>query len=154
MKLKDAITYYELTGTDFIADMNEYFEVLRAFDNGVVSNDFMDITERFIGNLTELSVVNQLSITEPKKLLEYYCHTIPREKVNEDEFKAVPLGDSSFKKKRSEENVVIKILSSFLANNTNIQQFFDIELELLLEIIEKANEINEESKKKNKRGLD
>lgn len=159
MKLKDAIRYYELTGHDIFSDMKkqkEYMKFLMLdFD---LPNDFTEVIETISDNLLILwadshEVTNETTLPTSEELAHVYLTQIPTlnsniVEVNEvDEIIEAP---SRFKKE-VHENKTIDLLVSIVNSEMNLQQFYEMETELVIEIMNRVAEKREQEAKKNKK---
>ena len=160
MKLKDAIRYYELTGHDIFSDMkkqSEYMKFLMLdFD---LPNDFSEVIETISDNLLVLwadshEVTNETTLPTSEELAHVYLTQIPTlnsniVEVNEiDEIIEAP---SRFKKE-VHENKTLDLLVSIVNSEMNLAQFYELETELVIEIMNKVAEKREQEAKKNKKG--
>ena len=160
MKLKDAIRYYELTGHDIFSDMkkqSEYMKFLMLdFD---LPNDFSEVIETISDNLLVLwadshEVTNETTLPTSEELAHVYLTQIPTlnsniVEVNEiDEIIEAP---SRFKKE-VHENKTLDLLVSIVNSEMNLAQFYEMETELVIEIMNKVAEKREQEAKKNKKG--
>ena len=160
MKLKDAIRYFELTGHDIFSDMKkqkEYMKFLMLdFD---LPNDFTEVIETISDNLLILwadshEVTNETTLPTSEELAHVYLTQIPTlnsniVEVNEvDEIIEAP---SRFKKE-VHENKTIDLLVSIVNSEMNLSQFYELETELVIEIMNRVAEKREQEAKKNKKG--
>ena len=159
MKLKDAIRYFELTGHDIFSDLKkqkEYMKFLMLdFD---LPNDFTEVIETISDNLLILwadshEVTDETELPSSEKLVSMYLTQIPTlnsniVEVNEiDEIIEAP---SRFKKE-THENKTLDLLVSIVNSEMNLQQFCDLEVELVIEIMNRVAEKREQEAKKNKK---
>ena len=160
MKLKDAIRYYELTGHDIFSDMKkqkEYMKFLMLdFD---LPNDFTEVIETISDNLLVLwadshEITDETELPTSEELAHVYLTQIPTlnsniVEVNEiDEIIEAP---SRFKKE-THENKTLDLLVSIVNSEMNLQQFYEMETELVIEIMNRVAEKREKEAKKNKKG--
>ena len=160
MKLKDAIRYFELTGHDIFTDMKkqkEYMKFLMLdFD---LPNDFTEVIETISDNLLVLwadshEITDETELPSSEKLVSMYLTQIPTlnsniVEVNEiDEIIEAP---SRFKKE-TYENKTLDLLVSIVNSEMNLQQFYELETELVIEIMNRVAEKREKEAKKNKKG--
>ena len=159
MKLKDAIRYYELTGHDIFSDMKkqkEYMKFLMLdFD---LPNDFSEVIETIGDNLLILwadshEITDETELPSSEKLVSMYLTQIPTlnsniVEVNEiDEIIEAP---SRFKKE-VHENKTLDLLVSIVNSEMNLSQFYELETELVIEIMNRVAEKREQESKKNKK---
>ena len=160
MKLKDAIRYFELTGHDIFSDMKkqkEYIKFLMLdFD---LPNDFSEVIETISDNLLVLwadshEVTNETTLPTSEELAHVYLTQIPTlnsniVEVNEiDEIIEAP---SRFKKE-VHENKTLDLLVSIVNSEMNLAQFYEMETELVIEIMNRVADKREQEAKKNKKG--
>lgn len=154
MKLKDAIKYYELTGSDIFSDLKkqkEYMTYLSLdFD---LPNDFSEVIEKVGDNLLILwadgrEITDELELPSQEKLISMYLTSIPNqiEQAQTDD-SAIVEAPSRFKKK-NDENKTLDLIVSIVNSEINLQQFYDLETELVIEIINKVAEKREAEQKK------
>ena len=160
MKLKDAIRYYELTGHDIFSDLkkqNEYMKFLMLdFD---LPNDFSEVIETISDNLLVLwadshEVTNETTLPTSEELAHVYLTQIPTLNSNnivKDEIDEIIEAPSRFKKEVN-ENKTLDLLVSIVNSEMNLQQFYELETELVIEIMNKVAEKREQEAKKNKKG--
>lgn len=158
MKLKDSIRYYELTGSDIFTDLqkqNEYMTYLSlGFD---LPNDFTETIEKVGDNLLILwadgrEITDELELPTTEKLISMYLNGIPnqsQEQAQADD--SIVEAPSRFKKK-SDENKTLDLIVSIVNSEMNLAQFYDLETELVIEIINKVAEKREAEQKKKKKG--
>ena len=159
MKLKDAVRYYELTGHDIFSDLKkqkEYMKFLMLdFD---LPNDFSEVIETISDNLLVLwadshEITDETELPSSEELVAMYLTQIPTlnsniVEVNEvDEIIEAP---SRFKKE-VHENKTIDLLVSIVNSEMNLQQFYEMETELVIEIMNRVAEKREQEAKKNKK---
>ena len=160
MKLKDAIRYFELTGHDIFSDMEkqkEYMKFLMLdFD---LPNDFTEVIETISDNLLILwadshEITDETTLPTSEELAHVYLTQIPTlnsniVEVNEiDEIIEAP---SRFKKE-VHENKTLDLLVSIVNSEMNLQQFYELETELVIEIMNRVADKREKEAKKNKKG--
>lgn len=160
MKLKDAIRYYELTGHDIFSDLkkqNEYMKFLMLdFD---LPNDFTEIIETISDNLLILwadshEVTNETTLPTNEELVSMYLTQIPTQDTNnvvKDEVDEIIEAPSRFKKEII-ENKTLDLLVSIVNSEMNLQQFYELETELVIEIMNRVADKREQEAKKNKKG--
>ncbi len=159
MKLKDAIRYYELTGHDIFSDLKkqkEYMKFLMLdFD---LPNDFTEVIETISDNLLVLwadshEITDETELPSSEKLVNMYLTQIPTlnsniVEVNEiDEIIEAP---SRFKKEII-ENKTLDLLVSIVNSEMNLSQFYQLETELVIEIMNRVADKREQEAKKNKK---
>lgn len=160
MKLKDAIRYFELTGHDIFSDMKkqkEYIKFLMLdFD---LPNDFSEVIETISDNLLVLwadshEVTNETTLPTNEELVSLYLTQIPSLNANnvvKDEIDEIIEAPSRFKKE-THENKTLDLLVSIVNSEMNLQQFYELETELVIEIMNRVAEKREKEAKKNKKG--
>ena len=160
MKLKDAIRYYELTGHDIFSDMKkqkEYMKFLMLdFD---LPNDFSEVIETISDNLLVLwadshEITNETTLPTNEELVNMYLTQIPSLNANnvvKDEVDEIIEAPSRFKKE-VHENKTLDLLVSIVNSEMNLQQFYELETELVVEIMNRVAEKREQESKKNKKG--
>ena len=155
MKLKDAIRYYELTGSDILTDLEIQSKYLTALEFDFVYDDFTDVIEKLYENLLVLwadshEVNDETEMPTKEYLTGLYLANIPKPK-QEDEKEVVFERPSKFKQKKQEqENKTMNLVVSLINSDMNIQQFFDFEIELVVDIINSVSEKREAEEKKRK----
>ena len=160
MKLKDAIRYFELTGHDIFSDMKkqkEYMKFLMLdFD---LPNDFSEVIETISDNLLVLwadshEVTNETTLPTNEELVAMYLTQIPSLNSNnvvKDEIDEIIEAPSRFKKE-THENKTLDLLVSIVNSEMNLQQFYELETELVIEIMNRVADKREKEAKKNKKG--
>lgn len=168
MILRDAIRYYELTGSDFQTDLENFSKLQQEYLSGNISDDFTERLESFTDNLLELWVDNiggwesalerKIELPSTEQLINIYCRTIqPQEKENANE--VILLTDNRLlrKKRKEEENKTLDLIASLASADINFSQFLDLELEVIYKTLqllgEKKKKQNEAAKKKNRKGF-
>lgn len=155
MKLRDTIRYFELTGCDIFTDLKrqqEYMTYLTLdFD---LPNDFTEVIEKVGDNLLILwadthDYKDELPSTE--ELISMYLTSIPNQEQPKESDEAIIEAPSKFKKK-SYENKTLDLIVSIVNSEMNLQQFYDLETELVIEIINQVAEKREREQKRNKKG--
>ena len=151
MKLNDALRYYELTGGDFLADIEQFSKYNAAAKEGYIYDNFTEVYEQFIGRLLKLSLDRGLRL-DAKALVEKYCSGIPSVST-EKKTKTfeIELTDSSLRKSKKKQNQVIEIVTMLIASETDISQFYDLELELIIQIINQVSARKKAQQEKAKR---
>ena len=159
MKLKDAIRYFELTGHDIFSDMKkqkEYMKFLMLdFD---LPNDFSEVIETISDNLLVLwadshEVTNETTLPTNEELVAMYLTQIPSLNSNnvvKDEIDEIIEAPSRFKKE-THENKTLDLLVSIVNSEMNLQQFYELETELVIEIMNRVADKREKEAKKNKK---
>lgn len=159
MKLKDAVRYYELTGHDIFSDMKkqkEYMKFLMLdFD---LPNDFSEVIETISDNLLILwadshEITDETEFPSNEELVGMYLTQIPSLNLNEkvkDEVEEIIEAPSRFKKE-VHENKTLDLLVSIVNSEMNLQQFYELEVELVIEIMNKVADKREQEAKKNKK---
>ena len=160
MKLKDAVRYYELTGHDIFSDMKkqkEYIKVLMLeFD---LPKDFTEVIETISDNLLALwadshEITNETTLPTNEELVSMYLTQIPTLNSNnvvKDEVEEIIEAPSRFKKE-VQENKTLDLLVSIVNSEMNLAQFYEMETELVIEIMNRVAEKREQEAKKNKKG--
>ena len=160
MKLKDAIRYFELTGHDIFSDLKkqkEYMKFLMLdFD---LPNDFSEVIETISDNLLVLwadshEVTNETTLPTNEELVAMYLTQIPTLNSNnivKDEIDEIIEAPSRFKKE-THENKTLDLLVSIVNSEMNLQQFYELETELVIEIMNRVADKREKEAKKNKKG--
>lgn len=155
MKLKDAIRYYELTGSDILTDLEIQSKYITALEFDYVYDDFTDVMEKLYENLLVLwadshEVNEETEMPTKEYLTGLYLANIPKPK-QEDDKEVVFERPSRFKQKEQEqENKTMNLVVSLVNSDMNIQQFFDFEIELVVDIINSVSEKREAEEKKRK----
>lgn len=155
MKLKDAIRYYELTGSDILTDLEIQSKYITALEFDYVYDDFTDVMEKLYENLLVLwadshEVNDETEMPTKEYLTGLYLANIPKPK-QEDDKEVVFERPSRFKQKEQEqENKTMNLVVSLVNSDMNIQQFFDFEIELVVDIINSVSEKREAEEKKRK----
>lgn len=160
MKLKDAVRYYELTGHDIFSDMKkqkEYIKFLMLdFD---LPNDFSEVIETISDNLLVLwadsnEITDETELPSSEKLVSMYLTQIPNQESNSVEVNEVDeiIEAPSRFKKEAHENKTLDLLVSIVNSEMNLQQFYELETELVIEIMNRVAEKREQEAKKNKKG--
>jgi hypothetical protein len=167
MILRDAIKYLELNKTDFITDLNEFAELQRNFESDIVPDDFTERYEGFCDKLLNLwteskggydTVLNSgIDIPTKNALIRKYCRiTFVSEKAKKNEGKTFFKSELLIKKKDKleKDNQTIELITFLGANDIDITQFLDMEIDVVYKVIsiiaEKKKE--DEKKRKKKRG--
>lgn len=156
MKLRDAIRYFELTGNDIFSDLKKQSEYINylSFDFDL-PNDFSEVIEKVGDNLLilwadgcEISEDTEMPTTD--QLIAMYLNGIPNQKIKEesDEFGIVE-APSRFKKSK-DDNKTLELIVSIVNSEMNLSQFYDLETELVIEIVNKVAEKREAEEKKRK----
>ena len=160
MKLKDAVRYYELTGHDIFSDMKkqkEYMKFLMLdFD---LPNDFSEVIETISDNLLILwadshEITDETELPSSEKLVSMYLTQIPNQESNiveVNEIDEIIEAPSRFKKE-VHENKTLDLLVSIVNSEMNLSQFYELETELVIEIMNRVAEKREQEAKKNKKG--
>ena len=160
MKLKYAIRYFELTGHDIFSDLKkqkEYMKFLMLdFD---LPNDFSEVIETISDNLLVLwadshEVTNETTLPTNEELVAMYLTQIPTLNTNnvvKDEVEEIIEAPSRFKKE-THENKTLDLLVSIVNSEMNLQQFYELETELVIEIMNRVADKREKEAKKNKKG--
>lgn len=155
MKLKDAIRYYELTGSDILTDLEIQSKYITALEFDFVYDDFTDVMEKLYENLLVLwadshEVNDETEMPTKEYLTGLYLASIPKPK-QEDEKDVVFERPSRFKQKKQEqENKTMNLVTNIVNSDMNIQQFFDFEIELVVDILNSVSEKREAEEKKRK----
>ena len=160
MKLKDAVRYYELTGHDIFSDMKkqkEYMKFLMLdFD---LPNDFTEVIETISDNLLVLwadshEITDETELPSSEELVAMYLTQIPSLNSNnvvKDEIDEIIEAPSRFKQEII-ENKTLDLLVSIVNSEMNLSQFYELETELVIEIMDRVAEKREKEAKKNKKG--
>ena len=160
MKLKDAIRYYELTGHDIFSDLKkqkEYMKFLMLdFD---LPNDFTEVIETISDNLLVLwadshEITDETALPTNEELVSKYLTQIPTLNSNnivQNEVDEIIEAPSRFKKE-THENKTLDLLVSIVNSEMNLAQFYEMETELVIEIMNRVAEKREQEAKKNKKG--
>ena len=168
MILRDAIRYYELTGSDFQSDLENFSKLQQEYLSGNISDDFTERLDSFTDNLLELWVDNiggwenalerKIDLPSTEQLINAYCRTIqPQEKEETNE--VILLTDNRLlrKKRKEEENKTLDLIASLASADINFSQFLDLELEVIYKTLqllgEKKKKQNEAAKKKKRKGF-
>lgn len=168
MILRDAIKYMELNKSDFITDLNDFADLQKDFQAEAIPDNFTELYEGFIDKLFTLWVENEGGIETALKthsetpkandLIKKYCRiTFVSEQAKKDEgktfFKSKLL---VVKKEENKENQTLELLTFLGANDIDISQFLDMEIDVVhkvISIIADKKKEEEEKRKKKKRGL-
>lgn len=156
MKLRDAIRYFELTGNDIFSDLkkqSEYIDYL-SFDFDL-PNDFSEVIEKVGDNLLilwadgrEISEDTEMPTTE--QLIAMYLTGIPNQKTKDDSDEFGIVEAPSRFKKATDDNKTLELIVSIVNSEMNLSQFYDLETELVIEIVNKVAEKREDEEKKRK----
>ena len=159
MKLKDAIRYFELTGHDIFSDLKkqkEYMKFLMLdFD---LPNDFSEVIETISDNLLVLwadshEITDETTFPTSEELVAMYLTQIPSLNANnvvQNEIDEIIEAPSRFKKE-VHENKTLDLLVSIVNSEMNLSQFYELETELVIEIMNRVAEKREQESKKNKK---
>lgn len=156
MKLRDAIRYYELTGSDVLSDVknqNEYLEYLaNDFD---LPNDFTDVLEVVEQNLLVLwadshDIENEESIPSTEELFSLYLTGIHRDENSSHNTTKIVEAPSPFKK-RKKKNQTLDLIVSIVNSDIDLAQFYELEIELVIDIMNKVGKKREQESKKSKK---
>ena len=158
MKLKDAIRYYELTGCDVFDDFkkqNQYIRYLSYdFD---LPNDFTEVIEKLSDNLLilwadSLNIDDYLPTTE--ELVNMYLSGIPKHENSKEDKTIEQLevieAPSRFRKSKS-DNKTLDLIISIVNSEMDLQQFYELETELVIDIMNEVAARREKEAKKRKR---
>lgn len=158
MKLSDAIRYYELTGSDILYDLevqNEYMEYLsNDFD---LPNDFTDVLETVGQNLLILwadshEITESTKIPNSDELSNLYLTGIPKNEEKKQTKSKIIEAPSPFKK-REKKNQTLNLIVSIVNSDIDLNQFYNLDIELVIDIMNQvADKREEESKKRKKKG--
>ncbi|WP_270265482.1 hypothetical protein [Lactococcus formosensis] len=156
MKLKDAIRYYELTGSDILADTEKQSKYVTALDFGYVFDDFTEVMEGLYDNLLLLwcdshEITDETVLPTKEELSGLYLHSIPKQESESTTQEFEMPSKFALKVKRKEENKIVLLLVSILTAEMNIEQFYDMEIETVVEIINAYGEKMEAEQKKRKK---
>lgn len=153
MILKDLIKYYEVNGCDFINDLEDFGELQRGFINGLVDNGFTEKFEEFTDKLAKLWIeTHDEELPKQFELIDIYCKTIkPVEKKKNEEVVFLKKSSSLRKSKGVRSNQTLKLLTFFANNEIPFNQFLDIELEVVLDVIKLLSEEKKKQQEKQKR---
>ena len=156
MKLRDAIRYFELTGNDIFSDLkkqSEYIDYL-SFDFDL-PNDFSEVIEKVGDNLLilwadgrDISEDTEMPTTE--QLIAMYLTGIPNQKTKDDSDEFGIVEAPSRFKKAADDNKTLELIVSIVNSEMNLSQFYDLETELVIEIVNKVAEKREAEEKKRK----
>ncbi len=156
MKLKDAIRYYELTGSDVLTDLEIQSKYITALEFDYVYDDFTDVMENLYQNLLILwadshDINEDTEMPTKEHLTGLYLAGIPKLKDEKKEDDIVFERPSKFRKKQEEkENKTMALIVSLVNSEMNIQQFFDFEIELVVDILDGVSKKREAEEKKRK----
>lgn len=156
MKLKDAIRYYELTGSDILTDLEIQSKYLTALEFDFVYDDFTEVMEKLYENILILwadsNEINEDTEMPSKEFLtSIYLAGIPKPKETVEKKELVFEKPSRFRKKQEvKENKTMNLVVSLVNSEMNISQFFDFEIELVVDILNDVSKKREEERKKNK----
>lgn len=163
MLLKDALRYYELTGADFQNDLEDFGKLQRDYSVGIVREDFTDKLEYFLDNLkllwidktygTEKLSEDEIKTPSDKELISMFCRVINPVEEKKEEQKAVLLSDDLLAKKVKEkkELKVINLVSSIITADIDINQFMNMEMEVVYQTLEIIGENKKKEADKAKR---
>lgn len=157
MKLKDAIKYYELTGSDIFTDLKKQKEYMTYLTLGFdLPNDFTETIEKVGDNLLILwadshDYKDELELPTVEELVSLYLTSIPNQEQSQEDDLTIVEAPSRFKKK-TDENKTLDLIVSIVNSEMNLQQFYELETELVIEIINKVAEKREAEQKKKKKG--
>lgn len=150
MKLKDTIRYYELTGSDIFTDLKKQKEYMTYLSLGFdLPNDFTETIEKVGDNLLILwadthDYKDELELPTTAELVSLYLTSIPNQSQEQaDNDDSIVEAPSRFKKKSQDENKTLDLIVSIVNSEMNLQQFYDLETELVIEIINKVAEKRE-----------
>lgn len=156
MKLRDAIRYFELTGNDIFSDLkkqSEYIDYL-SFDFDL-PNDFSEVIEKVGDNLLilwadgrDISEDTEMPTTE--QLIAMYLTGIPNQKTKDDSDEFGIVEAPSRFKNVTDDNKTLELIVSIVNSEMNLSQFYDLETELVIEIVNKVAEKREAEEKKRK----
>lgn len=168
MILKDAIKYLELNKTDFITDLNDFAELQRNYQADIVPDNFTELYEGFTNKLLLLWIENEggaktvlnsgIAVPTQNELVRKYCRiTFVSEQAQKDEGKTFFKSALIKKKEEPKENKTLELLTFLGANDIDISQFLDMEIDVVYKVIsivaEKKQEEEKKRKQKRKRGL-
>lgn len=163
MLLKDALRYYELTGADFQNDLEDFGKLQRDYSVGIVREDFTDKLEYFLDNLKLLWIdktygdkkllEDEITTPSDKELISMFCRVINPVEEKEEEQKAVLLSDDLLAKKvkKKKELKVINLVSSIITADIDINQFMNMEMEVVYQTLEIIGENKKKEADKAKR---
>lgn len=160
MKLKDAIRYYELTGSDIFTDLQKQKEYMTYLTLGFdLPNDFTETIEKVGDNLLILwadthDYKDELELPSTEILVSLYLTSIPNQsqELADNDDDSIVEAPSRFKKKSQSENKTLDLIVSIVNSEMNLQQFYELETELVIEIINRVAEKREAEQKKKKKG--
>lgn len=152
MLLKDAIRYYELTGFDFQTDLQVYAKVQRMFLQECPPDNFTEQIEGFTDKLLILWTDRQggiknvlergLELPTQGELISEYCRVITPSEVAEIEQEVTTLEDDMLRKHKKDktENKTLDLIASITNAELNVNNFLDMELELIYQMLEIVGE--------------
>ena len=162
MILRHAIKYLELTGSDFITDLEEFSKLQRSFVAGYVPDNFTEEFEGFTDKLlllwvncqggTQKALDDNLELPSTEELLNTFCKVIFLSE--EEETETVFFSSSSLLRKKKDvvkTNKTIELLTVLLDNEIDFNQFLDMEIELIYKVIETVAERKKEQREKEKK---
>lgn len=160
MILRDVIRYYELTGCDFQKDLKDFAQLQRQYYNDMIEDDFMERYESFTDKLQTVWIdrlggwekVIRDEITPPNndQLIEMYCRTIKNVEEKPEETTMFLTNSSLRKKKEIQENKTIDLVATLTNIDIPFDQFLDMELEVVYDVIGIVGEKKKEEEKKRK----
>lgn len=156
MKLKDAIRYYELTGSDVLSDLELQSKYMTALEFDYVYDDFTDVMEQLYENLLILwadshEINEDTEMPTKEYLTSVYLAGIPKLKSKEEKDDVVFERPSRFRKKHEEkENKTMALIIAIVNSEMSLQQFYDLEIELVIDILDGVSKRREEEEKKRK----
>lgn len=163
MILKDAIRYLELNKTDFITDLNDYGKLQKDYAVGVVPNDFTERYEEFENKLLilyfdsfgglEKAENDGISIPSHNSLIKKYC-SITFESGDTKKEETETFFKSSLlvrKKDTIKENKTLELLAFLTNSELGIEQFYNVELDVIYKVLDIVAEKRKEEEKKRKR---
>ena len=162
MILRHAIKYLELTGSDFITDLEEFSKLQRSFVAGYVPDNFTEGFEGFTDKLlllwvncqggTQKALDDNLELPSTEELLNTFCKVIfPSE---EEETETVFFSSSSLLRKKKDTvkgNKTIDLLVFFGTTDIDFNQYLNMELEVIYKVLEQVGEKKKEQQEKEKR---
>lgn len=163
MILKDAIRYLELNKTDFITDLKDYGKLQRDYAVGICPEDFTERYEGFENKLLILYLDKFGGVEQAQKdgielpshsfLIRKYCSVVFKgEEVEEEQATTSFFKSSLLKKKKDEvkENKTLDLITFLTNSELGIEQFYNLELDIVYKVIELVAEKRKEQAKKDK----
>jgi hypothetical protein len=162
MKLKSAITYFEINGTDPLVDAKRFGRIQKTLhDKGIVVDDYTEIVETFQDGLINLAIAEGFDVSRFENRIEFFNFLVEiyfpsngKEEPEKVENDGIIRSNAfrKFKQKHNQddasEDTVIELVAKLTNEMIDLEFYSKLEITTIIEILNTKKKLEDKRKRK------